>query len=76
MPSQYDSLIGKVVVWDEDRPRAIARARGALAELELEGVATTRELVLEILESDDFAAGSTTTTWLGEAGTRLRSMAS
>ena len=30
IPPQYDSLLGKVVVWDEDRPVAVARALRAL----------------------------------------------
>jgi acetyl-CoA carboxylase biotin carboxylase subunit len=76
VPSHYDSLLAKVVVWDDDRPRAIARAIRALSELELEGVATTRELALEILASDAFRAGRATTTWLEDASTRLASLTS
>jgi acetyl-CoA carboxylase, biotin carboxylase subunit len=74
VPPQYDSLIAKVLVLDEGRERAIARAARALSELELEGVPTTRELLLEILLSDDFGAGTTTTAWLAEAGSRLASL--
>jgi acetyl-CoA carboxylase biotin carboxylase subunit len=74
VPPYYDSLLAKVVVWDADRPRAIARAVGALSELELEGVATTRELALEILGSEAFRAGRATTTWLEDASTRLASL--
>ena len=37
------------IVWDADRPAAIARALRALGELEIEGVPTTREAALEIL---------------------------
>ena len=51
----YDSLIAKLIVWDADRPAAIARAERALEELVVEGVPTTRELALAILRSDEFA---------------------
>ena len=71
IPPHYDSLIGKVVVWDEDRAAALARARRALSELELEGVPTTRELALEVLRSEAFAAGRYTTTFLVDAATGL-----
>ncbi|RZA19137.1 MAG: ATP-grasp domain-containing protein [Lysobacteraceae bacterium] len=33
----YDPMIAKLVVWDEDRPRALARLREALAECEIAG---------------------------------------
>ena len=43
IPPYYDSLIAKVIVRDNDRALAIARARRALGELEIQGVPTTRE---------------------------------
>ncbi len=33
----YDPMIGKLIVWDEDRPRALARMRDALAQCEIAG---------------------------------------
>jgi acetyl-CoA carboxylase biotin carboxylase subunit len=66
VPPHYDSLLAKVVVWDEDRPRAIARARRALSELELDGVPTTRGLAIDILESEEFTSGRYTTAFLGD----------
>jgi len=65
----YDSLIAKLVVWDEDRSSAIERSLRALGELELRGVATTREAALEILASDAFRSGEYSTSFLDE--TRL-----
>jgi acetyl-CoA carboxylase, biotin carboxylase subunit len=66
VPPYYDSLIAKVIVWDEDRPAAIARARRALSELELDGVPTTRGLAIDILESEEFTSGRYTTAFLGD----------
>ncbi len=33
----YDPMIAKLIVWDEDRPRALARVREALAQCEVVG---------------------------------------
>jgi acetyl-CoA carboxylase biotin carboxylase subunit len=71
IPPFYDSLIAKVIVWAEDRPAAIARARRALGELELDGIPTTRDLHLAILGSDGFRSGDYTTGFLAESGTGL-----
>jgi acetyl-CoA carboxylase, biotin carboxylase subunit len=70
----YDSLIAKVVVWDETRDRAIARAVGSLGELEVEGIPTTRELALDILRSEAFASGRYSTSYLAEMEHRLPSL--
>jgi acetyl-CoA carboxylase biotin carboxylase subunit len=52
----YDSLLAKVVVWGPDRATAIRRSSRALAELEVEGVATTTPLHARLLDQDWFAA--------------------
>jgi acetyl-CoA carboxylase biotin carboxylase subunit len=66
VPPFYDSLIAKVIVWDADRPAAIARAVRALRELEIDGVPTTRETALDVLQSERFAAGDYDTGFLEE----------
>jgi acetyl-CoA carboxylase, biotin carboxylase subunit len=66
IPPYYDSLIGKLVVWDADRDFTIERLRRALGELELRGVPTTREAALEILASDAFRSGQYSTSFLDE----------
>ena len=71
IPPFYDSLIAKVIVWAEDRDAAIARGERALSELELEGVATTRELALAVLASEPYARGAYTTEFLSGAGATL-----
>jgi acetyl-CoA carboxylase, biotin carboxylase subunit len=74
VPPYYDSLLGKLVVWDEDRPSAIARALRALGELAVEGVPTTRETAVEILRSEEFASGRYSTSFLAEAAPRLATL--
>jgi len=66
VPPHYDSLLAKLVVWDVDRPAAIARALRALEETEIEGVPTTRELAIEVLRSIPFASGDYSTSTLAE----------
>ena len=50
----YDSMVAKLIVWDADRPAAIARAERALRETVVQGVPTTRDLALEVLGSEPF----------------------
>ena len=66
IPPYYDSMIAKVIVWDETRPAALARARRALSELEVEGIPTTRELALDVLASEPFRSGEYSTSTLGD----------
>ena len=71
VPPHYDSLLGKLIVWDETRPEAIARALRALGELKVEGVPTTRELAIDVLRSEEFSSGHYSTGYLTEAGAQL-----
>ncbi len=64
VPPFYDSLLGKLIVWDEDRPRALARLRRALKELEIGGVRTTRPLHLALASADPVQAARYDTRWL------------
>jgi acetyl-CoA carboxylase biotin carboxylase subunit len=74
IPPFYDSLIAKVIVSDEDRPAALARAVRALEELVVEGIPTTRELALDVLRSDGFGSGAYSTGYLDEMEDHLPSL--
>jgi acetyl-CoA carboxylase biotin carboxylase subunit len=74
IPPFYDSLIAKVIVWDESRTSAIARSCRALEELEIEGIPTTREVALDVLRSREFESGEYSTTTLAELEGRVPSM--
>ena len=74
VPPFYDSMLAKLIVHGSDRAEALSRARRALGELEIEGVATTRELFLEIIEEPAFAAGRYTTAYHEQAGPTLASL--
>jgi acetyl-CoA carboxylase biotin carboxylase subunit len=74
IPPFYDSMIAKVIVSDTTRALAIARAQRALSELEIEGIATTRDLALDLLASNEFRSGDYSTSTLGELEGRLPSL--
>jgi acetyl-CoA carboxylase biotin carboxylase subunit len=74
IPPYYDSLIAKVIVSDDDRPAAIARALRALGELEVEGIPTTRGLAIDVLRSEPFASGDYSTGYLDEMERHLPSL--
>ena len=75
IPPYYDSMIAKVIVWDENRPAAIGRAHRALSELRVEGIPTTRDLVAAVLDSPEFRRGEYSTSTLEELQGRLQSPA-
>ena len=64
--SEFDSLIAKVIAHGDDRREVIARLSCALRDLELvvEGGATNKGYLLDILASDDFRSGGVDTRWL------------
>ncbi len=64
VPPFYDSLLGKLIVWDETREGAIARLRGALGELQVEGIKTTAPLHAALARHADVVAGRLHTRWL------------
>ncbi len=64
--SDFDSLISKVIATGDDREEAIARLTCALRDFELvvEGGATNKGYLIELLGTDDFQAGPVDTLWL------------
>jgi len=56
MPSMFDSMIGKVIVWGIDRTEALARARRALAEILVGGVPTNLPFHRAVLKAGDLTA--------------------
>ncbi|KAB8206581.1 carbamoyl-phosphate synthase L chain, ATP binding domain-containing protein [Aspergillus parasiticus] len=54
IPAVYDSLMAKLIVSGETREQALRRARRALNEFQINGVATVLPFHIETLNSDDF----------------------
>jgi acetyl/propionyl-CoA carboxylase alpha subunit len=53
----YDPMISKLVVWGEDRPRALARMRRALDEYQVRGIETNLAFHRRCVRQAAFAAG-------------------
>ena len=64
IPPYYDSLIGKLIVWGEDRTVAIARMKRALRECAVIGPKTTVDFHKRILNHPDFIAGKVYTNFV------------
>lgn len=64
IPPYYDSLIGKLIVWGQDRPTAIQRMKRALRECAVTGVPTTISFHQRILETPEFLDGQVYTNFV------------
>jgi acetyl-CoA carboxylase biotin carboxylase subunit len=64
VPPTYDPMIAKVICWDEDRPRAIARMEAALRGMQIEGIKTSIPFHLRALGNAQFRAGETDTSFI------------
>lgn len=59
VPPYYDSMIGKLIAYGENRDIAIARMKNALAELVISGIKTNIPLQQVIMEDENFHNGGT-----------------
>ena len=64
IPTHYDSMIGKLIVWGENRDRAIAKMRRALDEFEVGGVRTVIEFHRKMMRNEDFISNNFDTKYL------------
>jgi acetyl-CoA carboxylase biotin carboxylase subunit len=83
----YDPMLAKLIVHGRTREQAIARMHRALLELTIEGVETSRDFHLRVMEDEEFRRGDIDIQWLEarlptlvgaaapEAGVRLAAIA-
>jgi acetyl-CoA carboxylase biotin carboxylase subunit len=57
IPSHYDSLVAKLIVYGTDRAEAVAKMRRALDEFIIEGIKTTIPFHKKVLSDPDFLQG-------------------
>jgi acetyl-CoA carboxylase biotin carboxylase subunit len=65
VPPNYDSMIGKLIVHDQDRASALAKARRCLDEIVIEGPRTNIPFVRRIIDHPEFIAGDFDTGFVG-----------
>jgi acetyl-CoA carboxylase biotin carboxylase subunit len=60
----YDPMLAKLIVWAPDRELAVGRMHRALLELTIEGVETSRDFHLRLMEDEEFRRGEIEIQWL------------
>lgn len=66
IPPTYDSMIGKLIVWGENRLEAINRMKRALEETIIEGISTNIDFHLDILSNERFIKNEIDTSFVNE----------
>ena len=66
IPPFYDSMVGKLICWAEDRDECIERTLRALDELKVEGVVTTAPFQAMLLDSQEFRSGDINTGYVAK----------
>jgi acetyl-CoA carboxylase, biotin carboxylase subunit len=61
IPPFYDSLMGKIIAWGEDRAGALLRLRAAIAATRINGVNSNLGFHAAALDDPEFAAGGVDT---------------
>lgn len=60
----YDPMLAKLIVWAPNRELAVERMRRALLELTIEGVETSRDFHLRLMDDEEFRRGDIEIQWL------------
>jgi len=64
IPPYYDSMIGKLIVWGENRDKAITTMKRALDEFEVQGVKTSIPFHQKMMDNKDFTTNNYDTKYL------------
>lgn len=66
VPPYYDSMIGKLIVHDSDRNKAIAKMKVALDQLIIHGIKTTKDFHIGMMNNEDFVNNLYDTNYLAK----------
>lgn len=77
IPADFDSMIAKVIAYGRDRDEALARLRRALADTHvvIEGGATNKSFLLDLLDQPEVVDGTADTGWIDRVRTTGRLVA-
>ncbi len=64
VPTIYDSMIGKLIIYAENREKAIAKMHRALSEFKITGIKTTVAFHQKMMENEDFISNNFDTKYL------------
>lgn len=64
VPTIYDSMISKLIVYAENREKAIAKMHRALSEFKITGIKTTVAFHQKMMENEDFVSNNFDTKYL------------
>jgi len=66
IPSNYDSMIAKIITFGVNRNEAISKMKRVLEELVVEGIETNQDFLFEIIRNPDFIRGNFDTSFIEE----------
>lgn len=72
VPSHYDSMIAKLIVWGPNRDEAILRMRRALSEMVIEGIPTTARFHEAVLTDELFVQADINTGYVEDRWDHLK----
>ncbi len=60
----YDPMLAKLIVWGANREQAVTRMRRALVDLIIQGVETSRDFHVRVMDDEEFRRGDIDIQWL------------
>lgn len=60
----YDPMLAKLIVWGADREQAVRRMRRGLVDLTIQGVETSRDFHIRVMDDEEFRRGEIDSQWL------------
>ena len=66
IPSNYDSMIAKLITFGVNRNEAISKMKRVLEELVVEGIQTNQDFLFEIIKNPNFIRGNFDTSFIEE----------